>query len=139
MKIGLVFLYLIPISLILTLYARFNISFAEFILLKYILFCRINKFFTSKFSFSLAEIIIVSLFLFLIIYLIFVIIQSIRYNSISYIRKFTINLACFVSLIYFFVCFYFCGINYYRFEFTHYSGLEIKESSANELVELCEN
>ena len=43
----------------------------------------------------------------------------------------------FLSVIYFlFVLF--CGINYYRNEFTYYSGLEIKESSTEDLIKLCE-
>ena len=32
----------------------------------------------------------------------------------------------------------FCGVNYYRYEFTVYSGLDIQKSTKQELIELCE-
>ncbi|MGD9567614.1 MAG: DUF3810 domain-containing protein [Sedimentibacter sp.] len=131
-------LILIPVSLLLTMYARFNLSFAEYYALKiYPVFAESISFFTSKFKFSLAEFIIIALIITIIICMIFVLIKTITEKSSIYIKNFFLNMAAALSIIYFlFVLF--GGINYYRNEFTYYSGLEIKESSTKELIELCE-
>lgn len=130
-------LILIPASLVLTLYARLNLSFAEFYALEvYPVFAESISFFTSKISFSLAEYIIIALIIAVVIYFIIAFFKSIIKKTSFYIKNFLLNVSVSLSLIYFlFVLF--CGINYYRYEFTYYSGLKIKESSTQELVELC--
>ncbi len=131
-------LILIPISLLLTFYARFNIAFAEFYALHiYPVFAESISFFTSKINFSLAEFVIIALVIILIIYLLMVLFKTIVKRSSDYLKNFLLNIAAAISIIYFlFVLF--CGINYYRYEFTYYSGLEIHESSTQELINLCE-
>lgn len=131
-------LILIPFSMMLTMYARYNLSFAEFYALRvYPVFAETISFFTSKFHFSLAEIIIIVLIILIILYFVVILAKTISTKSLAFLKNFFLNTAAALSLIYFlFVLF--CGINYYRYEFTHYSGLKIKESSPQELVELCE-
>lgn len=131
-------LILIPISLVLTLYARFNLSFAEFYALKvYPVFAESISFFTSKIDISVAEFILIALIIIMVIYLLIVLVKTVTMKSFIYIKNFFLNTAAALSLIYFlFVLF--CGINYYRYEFTYYSGLKINESSTQDLIELCE-
>lgn len=128
----------IPASLLFTLYAKFDIDFAEFYALKiYPVFAESISVFTSKFKFSLAEFIIIFLIIAVIIYLLITLTNTIINKSSEYLKNFFLNMAAAMSLIYFlFVLF--CGMNYYRYEFTHYSGLEIQESTKVELVNLCE-
>lgn len=139
MKNKLAFLILIPISFILTEYAKYNRSFAEYYATKiYPLFAGTISFFTSKISFSVAEIIIAALIILLIIYTLSVAVNSFKYKTTNYLKNYVANTAIAVSCVYFlFVLF--CGLNYYRYEFTYYSGLEIRESSKEELISLCEN
>lgn len=131
-------LMLMPVSLLLTLYARFNLSFAEFYALKvYPIFAGAISFFSSKIKFSLAEFILIALIITIIIYFLITLTETVIKKSPQYLKNFFLNIAVSLSLIYFlFVLF--CGINYYRNEFTYYSGLEIKESSTEELINLCE-
>lgn len=131
-------LALVPISLLLTLYARFNLSFAEFYALRiYPVFAESISSFSSKIKFSLAEFIIIALIITIIIYFLITLTQTLIEKSSQYFKNFFLNIAASLSIIYFlFVLF--CGINYYRHEFTYYSGLEIKESSTEELINLCE-
>ncbi|WP_343209874.1 DUF3810 domain-containing protein [Anaerolentibacter hominis] len=49
-----------------------------------------------------------------------------------------LNILCAVSLIYF-IFVITCGVNYYRYYFTQYSGLEITQSSTEELAQLVES
>lgn len=132
-----VMLVLIPISLLLTIYAKFNLSFAEYYALEiYPVFAESISFFTSKVKFSLAEFIIIVLIITVIIYLLFTLVNTISKKSTEYFKDFFLNIAASLSLIYFlFVLF--CGINYHRYEFTYYSGLVIQESTTNELTLLC--
>lgn len=129
---------LIPVSLLLTIVARFNSNFAEFYALKvYPFFSGLISFITSKVKFSLAEFIIIALIIGLIIYFIITLSETITKKSVIYFRNFIINIALACSLVLFLFTL-FCGINYYRYEFTYYSGLEIKNSTAEELANLCE-
>lgn len=129
---------IVPVSLLLTLYARFNLNFAEFYALKiYPVFAGSISFFSSKIKFSLAEFIIIVLIIAILIYFLVTLSSTIIKKSPRYFKSFFLNISALLSIIYFlFVLF--CGINYYRHEFTYYSGLEIKESSAGELINLCE-
>lgn len=134
----LLFLILIPISLILTQFAKSNIYFVEYYSTKiYPKIAQTVSFFTSIFSFSLSEILIILLLILIIIYTIAVVIKTISYKSSKYIKEFIINLTVFTSIIYFlFVLF--CGLNYHRYEFTVYSELDVRKSSKEELINLCE-
>jgi hypothetical protein len=135
----LLFLILIPISFILVQVAMNNIYFAEYYSTKiYSKIAQTISFITSIFSFSLAEILIILLVFALIIYTIAVLIKTINDKSWKYIKELIINLGVFASIIYFLFTL-FCGLNYYRYEFTVYSQLDVRESSKEELVMLCEN
>lgn len=130
-------LLLIPFSYILTLTAKNNIYFAEFYAVKiYPVFSFVIGSITSLVNFSIAEILLIFFIFFLIIYACYVLIKTARKKSLKYIKMFLLNISAATSVIYFlFVLF--CGMNYYRNEFTAYSGLEIKESSKTELIKLC--
>ncbi|WP_312700265.1 DUF3810 domain-containing protein [Sedimentibacter sp.] len=131
-------LILLPVSLALTLLAKYSISFAELYALKiYPVFAGVVSFLTSRIKFSLAEFIIIILIIGLIIYFLFSVIKCVSEKDMNYIKGFILNTAVAMSIIYFlFVLF--CGINYHRNEFTYYSGLEIREASTNDLISLCE-
>lgn len=134
-----VFIILIPISFILIQIAKYNIKFAEFYSTKiYPLFAQGIGFITGLFPFSITEIVLVLSVILLISCTVLMIIKSIRQKSIKFLKNYIINLAVAVSVLYFlFVLF--CGMNYYRYEFTTYSGLEIKQSSKQELIKLCDS
>ncbi|MFA9422614.1 MAG: DUF3810 domain-containing protein [Sedimentibacter sp.] len=138
MKDKVMFFVLVCISLLLVTVAKFNLSFAEYYAVNiYPIFAKTISFLTSKATVSVAEIIIIVLIVTILIYLIITIIQTIKYKSADFIKKFFSNIALLAASLYlFFVLF--CGINYFRYEFTFYSGLEIKDSSKEELVNLCE-
>lgn len=136
---NLLFVLLIPISFILTYIAKNNISFAEFYATKiYTVFAQSIGFVSGLLLFSLGEVLLVIGLIFIIIYIIVTTIKSIKNKTSKYAIDFVINIVAAASLLYFlFVLF--CGLNYYRYEFTYYSGLEIKKSTKGELVELCES
>lgn len=52
--------------------------------------------------------------------------------------RFLLNVAC-VGSIAFFLYTVGCGVNYYRYSFSYYSGLNVKDSSKQELYELVED
>ena len=132
------FLWLIPVSVLINLFVKNNANYAEFYAVN------IYPFFVKtvgRLSFitrsSAAELIIFVLIVTIIILTALVTVGSIKYRTFEYIKKYIFGVASIISVVYFlFVLF--CGINYYRYEFTHYSGLEIQMSSKQELIELCE-
>jgi len=138
MKRRIFVLTLLPISLVLTLIAKYGTGFAEFYALNiYPLFAGAISFFTSKVRFSLTEFIVGALIVAITVYSLSVIIRSALEKNLRHIKGFILNIAVAASIMYFlFVLF--CGTNYYRNEFTYYSGLKIRESSTEELVRLCE-
>jgi len=135
----LLFIILIPISFLLTQFAKNNINFAEFYSTRiYPILAQSISFVTGIVSFSLGEILILLTVFLLMMYTFLTVIKTIRQKLLKFIKGYIINLAVIASLLYFlFVLF--CGINYYRYEFTTYSGLEVKESSKQELIELCDS
>lgn len=131
-------IWLIPISIILTIFAKSNLSYAEYYSVNiYPFFVNTVGAFSLKSNESATELIIFALLLTITILTIVTIIESIKYKTLKYIKKYILGFLSLFSVMYFlFVLF--CGINYYRYEFTHYSGLEIKNSSKEELIDLCE-
>ena len=138
MKNKVTFLILISFSISLIMLARFNLSFAEYYATEiYPVFPKTISFFTSKTSVSLAEIIIILVIILLLVYTFSMILKTIKYKSVEFLKIYIGHIAVAAAWLYLlFVLF--CGINYFRYEFTYYSGLEIKESSKEELVNLCE-
>ncbi|NLJ58702.1 MAG: DUF3810 domain-containing protein [Tissierellia bacterium] len=133
-----IFIGLIPISVLITLIARNNPSYAEYYALNiYPIFVRTWGLFSLATRKSIAEIIIIFLLLTIILLTAFIIVKTIETKTFIYIKKYIYGIISFFSVV-LFLFVLFCGINYYRYEFTHYSGLEIKESSKEELIELCE-
>ena len=133
-----VILTLVPVSLALTLIAGLNQGFAEFYALNiYPVLAGAISFFSSKVKFSIGEFLIICLMAALIIYFVYTLVHTLAEKSPQYFKGFFLNIASFLSIVYFMYVL-FCGINYHRHEFTYYSGLEIRESSEEELINLCE-
>ncbi|MBP1926388.1 hypothetical protein J2Z76_002253 [Sedimentibacter acidaminivorans] len=135
----LMIILLMPIAFILTQIAKYNINFAEFYSIKiYPVFAQSIGFVTGFFPFSIAEILLILSVILLISYTVLTFIKSLIKKTIKLLKNYIINLGVVVSLLYFlFVLF--CGMNYYRYEFTAYSGFEIKKSSKQELIQLCDD
>jgi len=135
----LLFIILTPISFLLTQFAKNNMNFAEFYSTRiYPILAQSISFVSGLVSFSLGEIILILTVFLLMMYTLLNVIKIIRQKSLKFLKDYIINLTVIASLLYFFFVL-FCGINYYRYEFTTYSGLEVKESSKQELIELCDS
>ncbi len=132
------FIWLIPISVLITIFMRNNLSYAEYYSVNiYPFFVKTIGVFSYKSYESAAELIIFALLMTIIILTAITIVESIKYRTMNFLKKYIVGLVSFFSVMYLlFVLF--CGINYYRYEFTIYSGLEIKQSTKQELIELCE-
>ncbi len=134
------FLLLLPISFLLLQFAKRSSYFTENVLVKFFYhpWSLFLSTITGIFPFSLAEIIIIVGPLLLAILLIRFLIHSIKAKEDRYIvvGKGILNIFCGVSIV---LTLYTlgCGINYYRYPFSYYSGLTILESSEDELYELC--
>ena len=132
------FIGLISISVIITLFVKNNSSYAEYYAVNiYPIFVRTWGLFSFKTNQSLTEIIIIAFSLIIILLTAVTIVKTVKNRTFKHMKKYALGLASFFSVMYFlFVLF--CGINYYRYEFTYYSGLEIKKSNEQELIALCE-
>ncbi len=132
------FFGLIPLSFLIILIVKANPHYAEYYALNiYPFFVKTWGLFSFLTRRSLAELIIIFLLLAIILSTVFIIVKTIETQTFIYIKKYIFGIISFFSVvILLFVLF--CGINYYRYEFTHYSGLEIKKSSKEELIKLCE-
>lgn len=131
------FLWLIPISVLITFIVKNNTSYAEYYAVNIYPFIVKTVGSLFKTRGSAAELIIFALIITIIILTTVTIVESIKNKTLEHIKKYIFGVASFISVMYFFFVL-FCGINYYRYEFTHYSGLELKMSSKQELIELCE-
>lgn len=132
------FIGLLPISIFLTVLARKNINFAEYYAVNiYPLFINTAGIFSYKSNKSLAELLIFAFIITIIISAAVTIIKSIKHKKGEYFKKYIFVLLSFLSAMYFLYVL-FCGINYYRYEFTVYSGLEIQKSTKEDLINLCE-
>ena len=135
-------LLLVPISFLLILLAKHSTFFAE-----YIFALRIYKWISQIVSliigilpFSLAEILFISLPIVILVAMVRFIIGMVKDKGNRGIRvlKGILNVLCVFSVLLFtFVIT--GGINYYRYTFSHYSNLEIRDSSVLELLELTES
>jgi hypothetical protein len=132
------FLFLVPVSFLLIQAAKYINGFAEYYALKiYPSIASAASLISSKVTFSVAEAVCALLLILVASYIIVTVIKTIKNKTLAYAVKFMVNMAAAASILYFtFVLF--CGINYYRSEFTSYSGLEIKQSTKEDLVSLCE-
>lgn len=131
-------LLLTPISLFLIITARLSSGFAEWYsrhILRYTAYIFNNI--TGIFPFSLIELLIILLIPASIIYIIISIIKIKKSKN----PKTTVGLVisiplCFLStMLFLFVTNY--GISYYRYTFAQVYGLEVRNSTSDELTELC--
>lgn len=135
-------LILIPISLLLIFLAKKSSFFAEEIYAKYIYrwISQILSNITGVLPFSLAEIIIFVapvLFLVLFSYFITQLIVVKEKRALRFVKG-ILNILCVVSIVLFSYTL-FAGINYYRYPFSYYSNLTVRDSSVEELVALTES
>lgn len=132
-------LVLIPISILLILAARYSSFFAEKIYARHIyrFLSQIISTITGLLPFSLAEILVIALPVVILILAVNFILRLIldKENRKERVIKGTLNIFCSISILLFlFVTL--TGINYYRYSFGEQSGLEIRESSVEELYSL---
>lgn len=135
-------LVLIPVSISLILLARQSSFFAEQIFAKHIYkwVSQLISTISGIVPISLAELIIlllpVTLLIIIVLFLRRIIID--KSNRRFHVLKGLLNLLCTVSVVLFLFTI-FAGINYYRYPFSRYSKLEIRDSSIEELYSLTEN
>ena len=133
---------LIPISFLLILLAKNSRFFAEQVFAQHIYkwFSQFISIIIGIFPFSLAELFIYTLpitGIFLLGRYLVRIIRS-KENRIQLVLKGLLNILCTLSVgIFLFVIL--SGMNYYRASFSSYSGLEIRESTIDELYALTES
>lgn len=136
-------LVLMPISLIIIWIVKGNPYIAEYIFARgiYKLISQGLSIITGIIPFSVMELqiigfpILLILFFIRFIYRLFIKMYK-KENGIGYhLTRGFVNLGGTLSVI-LFMYVLLAGVNYYRYPFAYYSGLEIKESSVNELYEL---
>ncbi|NLL72070.1 MAG: DUF3810 domain-containing protein [Clostridiales bacterium] len=131
-------LLLLPLSLILILLARQSRNFAEFYALHiYKWLSQFVSLLSGIIPLSIIEFIILILPIFLITLLVRFVVSIVRDkdNRKEHLFKGLINVICTISLL-FFAFTLMAGLNYYRYSFTHYSNLEVRESSLEELYNM---
>ena len=133
-------LLLLPISIGITLLCRFHTTLAEEVFAKriYRWLSVIGSWITNLIPFSIAELLYVLCPIIIIIILIrfCIAMRRDRGKRSSIVIRFMLNIACVVSVL-LFVYTILCGVNYYRYSFTYYSELIVKDSSVEELYQLC--
>ncbi|HHU72208.1 MAG TPA: DUF3810 domain-containing protein [Clostridiales bacterium] len=135
------FLWLLPISFLLVFIAQKSIYFAEYIfaLRIYKWLSQIISLITNVFPFSIAELLVVVapiLITFILVRFIIKLIKD-KKNLWYNLGYGLLNLSCVISIaLFLFVIL--VGINYYRFSFTVYSNLVVRDSSLEDLYSLTE-
>lgn len=129
-----------PIGIGLLLWAKYVPNAAEYIFARglYKGYSGVMTFLTGKLPFSVAEILVVAFALFMLGYLIFRVVGIVRSRGSRLLKS--ISLIRFLAIISGVIFVFFMiggGTNYYRYEFTTFSDLEIRDSSKEELFELC--
>ncbi len=133
---------LIPASVLLIVIARSSSFFAEkiFALHIYKWLSQAVSIITGIFPFSLAEVLLFTSPVLILVILILFVIRIIKEkdNRMRVIRRGILNVLCTLSVgLFLFVIF--GGINYYRYPFSNYSGLTLRESAVEELYALTES
>jgi hypothetical protein len=133
---------LLPVSYLLIVLAKINSYFAEEIYAKYIYrgISQIISAFTGLFPFSIAELIVITLPIVVLVVLLRFALGMLLNNKHRGMRlgKGLLNILCAASVtLFLFVIL--GGINYYRSNFSSYSNLIIKDSSIEELYALTKN
>lgn len=135
-------LILIPISYLLTLAAKKNSDFAEhvFALHIYKWISQVISTISGIFPFSLAEVILLVLPIisFIIIIRFTICIVKDKEGRKTRLWKGLLNVLCTGSVVLFLFT-VLAGLNYYRYPFSYYTNLEVKDSSVEELYSLTES
>ncbi len=133
-------LVLIPITLFILLIVKLSPWIAEYIFARgiYKIISLPIGFVTGFLPFSLAEIIILLIPLFIIVSMIFFIRSLIKNKSDIWFTlcKGIVNVLCVVSII-FFSFMILCGTNYYRYDFEKYCDFEVRNYTDEELYNMC--
>lgn len=133
---------LLPISFILIMLSRTSIFFAEKIFANHIYrwLSQLISLITGIIPISLAELIIVALPIVILLLLIQFIYKIIKYKEdrMYIFLKGLINTICALSVLVFLFTIL-AGINYYRYSFTYYAELEVRDSSLDELYSLTDS
>ncbi|WP_312642025.1 DUF3810 domain-containing protein [Hydrogenoanaerobacterium sp.] len=133
-------LLLLPISVLITLLAKGVPAVAEQVFARgiYRWMSQAMSAVTGLLPFSLLEFGIIALILILIVFLCKLIhkLAKNKEQREEITKRAALNLFCVVSVVYF-IFTVLCGVNYYRYPFSHYSGLAIQPSSVEELYALC--
>ena len=129
----------LPVAAVLLIAAQSSSEFSEWYATSiYPSLSKSINFITSLVPFSIAEILLYAVVLFLLFYIISRIVRLVRSpgKRKKIAAKIGINLGCTVSILFlaFTLC---CGINYHRYSFAETSGLPIRDSSRQELIDLC--
>ncbi|MBE6891663.1 MAG: DUF3810 domain-containing protein [Ruminococcaceae bacterium] len=129
---------LCPISLVVAYFMSLNPSWAEWYALNvYPIISKSINSLSSSVDFSVAEIVVIVFFGLIILYTLYTVVKLIfGDNRFHRLFDYILNIASIASIVCF-VFVFFCGINYHRLTFTEVAGFELKESSTNELYELC--
>lgn len=131
-------LLLIPISFALLMLSKYNAFFAEEIMARRIYFISAQgiSMITGMLPFSIIEVILILLPIIILgIIILFLKKLFITKDKKTIIIKAILNILSFFSIL-LFLYIILCGTNYYRYTFSQYSNLEIKDSSLEELYEL---
>lgn len=131
---------LLPFSFFLLYLAQRWEGFAEWVFSRniYNWIAQIQSFIIGMIPFSVMEwgiVVLPFLFLLLIIWFLFYLIQNKGYRK-KIIIKACWNTAAFLAVFFFWYTIT-CGVNYHRYSFSYYSGLELEEYSIEELEGLC--
>lgn len=130
---------LVPIAFILVFIAKSNTAFAEWYTVNiYRYISHFWNFISSLVPFSVAEIIVILLIPIILAYIIFTIIKIVKKKGSrgKTAYKSFLNVVCAISLVFFLFITNF-GICYYRNTFAETNGIEICESTVDELYNLC--
>jgi hypothetical protein len=132
------FLVLIPLSFFIKYLASLAPEFTEKYYSRgiYAVIIKPVSYITGLLPFSIAEIAIFIVIIYIPICIIYLAITAIRRHEISVFLPFLANIAFIASLL-IFTGIMFWGINYERLPLASISGMEVRESSAEELESLC--
>jgi hypothetical protein len=135
-------LFLTPISFLLILLARKSSFFSEQIYAKHIYkwISQLISSITGLFPFSVAELLVILLPVVILVILLRFTLRMIldKKDRGERWKRGILNVLCTISILLFLFTIL-AGLNYYRYPFTSYSGLEVAESSVEELYSLTES
>lgn len=130
---------LCPISLVIIYIASAYPSVAEWYAVNiYPVISKTINSVSASVPFSLAEVVVIAFFSVLIIYVLYTAFKLFfSQNRIRRLWNFLLNIGAVAGVICFLFVFM-CGINYHRITFSEVSGLDVSDSSATDLYNLCE-